>query len=872
MKFPKITQKQPHDKLAVNTSFTDKIFHIFLPVLSIIFFAYALFILHHELKIYHYHEIVHSLKSLSVNRIISAFILTGLSYSLLTGYDSLALHYIHHSISYTKIALASFISYAFSQNVGLPLVSGTPVRYRLYSGWGLSIIEIGTVVLFNGLTFALGFLTLSGVIFVSEHIYIPLSLDLPFLHSVYPLGIIFLVTVVIYIVVSGIRKNPIKIYRWEFSLPSPTISIAQVCLSSLDLITAGSVLYILFPSPPISYFHFLGIYILAMIFGVASQVPGGLGVFEATILLLLPSVMRGSTTLSALLAFRMIYYLCPLAIASVLLATHEIFEKKKGVKRFLSFFGIWVAELVPHVLAFTTFISGVILLFSNVTPESRVRLLWLSRFFPLPVLELSHFIASLIGVGLILLGRSLQRRLDAAYLLTVFLLGVGSIVSVLKGGNYEMAIILAVILVVLAPLRKHFYRKASLISQRFTPGWIIAILIALISSYWLGIFSYKHVEYSAQLWWKFALFGNAPRFLRAEIGVIALVLIFVISRLLHPALPGQELLPSFNSDIIKQILSTATKSSANLALLGDKLFLTSANQKAFIMYGIEGKSWISMGDPIGPEDEWRDLVWQFRELCDLHGGWTVFYEIDPTHIPLYLDLGLSMLKLGEDGHVPLKQFSLEGKPHKNLRYHYNRFSKEGYSFDVVPAENVAGLMPRLKDISDKWLKGKNTREKGFSLGFFKPEYIQLFPVGIVQKEGDILAFANIWSSAVKNELSVDLIRYLPDVAEGLMDYLIIQLILWGKKEGYQWFSLGMAPFSGFEKHSLAPLWNRFGNFLFQHGEHFYNFQGLRQFKNKFDPIWEPRYIACPAGKLILPQILLNCATLISGGLKGVVSK
>ncbi|MGA1825904.1 MAG: hypothetical protein ACMUIP_14710 [bacterium] len=177
------------------------------------------------------------------------------------------------------------------------------------------------------------------------HINIPLSLHLPFFHSVYPLGIIFLVTVGIYI--------------------------------------------------------------------------------ETTILLLLPPVMRGSTTLSALLAFRMIYYLCPLAIAAVLLATHEILEKEK-VKRFLSFFGLWVAELVPHVLAFTIFISGVILLFSNVTPESRIRLLWLSRFFPLPVVELSHFIASLIGIGLILVGRSLQRRLDAAYLFTVFLLGVGS--------------------------------------------------------------------------------------------------------------------------------------------------------------------------------------------------------------------------------------------------------------------------------------------------------------------------------------------------------------------------------------------------------------------------------------------------------------
>jgi phosphatidylglycerol lysyltransferase len=114
-------------------------------------------------------------------------------------------------------------------------------------------------------------------------------------------------------------------------------------------------------------------------------------------------------------------------------------------------------------------------------------------------------------------------------------------------------------------------------------------------------------------------------------------------------------------------------------------------------------------------------------------------------------------------------------------------------------------------------------------------------------------------------------RYLPEAPRGVMDYLFVELMLWGMKEKYRWFNLGMAPLSGIQDHALAPLWNRLGAFVFRHGEHFYNLQGLRRYKEKFDPEWEPRYLASPGG-LALPRILTNIASLISGGVKGVIGK
>jgi phosphatidylglycerol lysyltransferase len=181
------------------------------------------------------------------------------------------------------------------------------------------------------------------------------------------------------------------------------------------------------------------------------------------------------------------------------------------------------------------------------------------------------------------------------------------------------------------------------------------------------------------------------------------------------------------------------------------------------------------------------------------------------------------------------------------------------------------LLPELKAISDAWLAEKNTREKGFSVGFFDEGYLQRFPAGLVRWEGKIMAFVNLLLGADRHELSLDLMRYLPEAPHGIMEYLFIELRLWGKREGYQWFGLGMAPLAGLEARPFAPLWNRLAGQVFRHGEHFYNFQGLRQFKEQFDPEWQPKYLASSSAPA-LPRILANIAALTSRGLKGTIAK
>jgi phosphatidylglycerol lysyltransferase len=841
------------------------------PGLSLILFGVAVWLLHRELKAYRFEDILNALEAIPGIHLWAAAGLTIVSYTLMTGYDLLAMRYIRYPLSYAKIFLASFIGYAFSNNIGMSMILGASVRYHLYSAWGLSAMQITTVVAFCTLTLWLGFFLLGGAVFLIESLRIPAAIHLP-LGSLHVIGIVMLGLVAAYGATTRTTRKSFTIRTWEFQLPSTPLAVSQLILAALDWMLASLVLFVLLaPGRAVSYPQFLAVYLLAQLAGLASQVPGGLGVFESVIVLMLSARLPANQIFGALLGYRVLYYWLPLASASLLLGAQEILRKRERLTVFVRLFERWVSPMVPQVFGFAAFIAGAILLFSGTTPIVEQRVVLLKRLVPLPFLELTHFIGSVAGMGLLLLGRGLQRRLDAAYHLTIVLLITGIVASLVKGYDYEEAIYLLLILVAIWPTRRHFYRKASLFSQPFNGGWIAAILIVLGSSVWLGFYSYRHVEYADSLWWRFAFSGDASRFLRATVGAGVVGLFFAAARLLRPAQPPPKEPSRPELQKVYAIVHNAVQVSANLALLADKRFLFDPQGDAFIMYAVEGRSWIAMGDPVGPESRWPDLIWKFRELSDRYGGHTIFYEVGHESLHLYLDLGLSLLKLGEEARVPLTTFSLDGSTRRGLRYTSRKLEKEGCRFEVLPPECVAVYLDQLKSISDAWLREKNTSEKGFSLGFFQPDYIRRCPVALVTRNGRIEAFANLWAGAQLEELSLDLMRYLPEAADDVMEFLFICLMLWGKEQGYRWFNLGMAPFSGLENRALAPLWNRLGAFVFRYGEHFYNFKGLRQYKEKFSPQWRPKYLASPGG-LALPRIFVNLATLISGSVKGIVTK
>ncbi|MBA4070610.1 MAG: hypothetical protein C0497_02065 [Gemmatimonas sp.] len=834
-------------------------------------FCLALWSLHHELATLHYRDIRLALRAVPGARLLTGLALTALGYAALISYDWLALRYVQRALALRRVAFVSFVAYALSQSLGFHMLLGGSLRYRFYSAWGLSSADIALAVGFNAVTFWLGVLSIGGAVLLLEPRATPDLLGLP-VTSLAVVGALLLLLVLGYLAASALRRAPLRVKGWEFTLPRPALAAAQVAASSFDWVAAGAVLFALLPGDhPVPFGAFLTAFLLAQVVGLVSHVPGGIGIFETVIVVLLKDEIPAAGLVGALLAYRAVYYLVPLGAALALLAAHEVARARHGIARAAQVAGRWVPGVVPSVLALTIFVSGTILLMSGATPGVRSRLHWLADILPLAIIELSHFTASLAGAALLLLAWGLGRRLDAAWWLTSAALVAGIVASLLKGGDFEEALFLALVLTALVPARRHFYRRASMTSGVFSPGWTAAITLAVGTTFWLGLFAYKHVDYSHDLWWEFAVRGDAPRFLRASVGVMGLLLVVALQRLLRPA-PPQFAPP--DDAVLERVAAVVHRSPdvhANLALLGDKSLLFSEAGNAFVMYGVAGRSFISCGDPVGAPRERQELAWRFRELADRHGSATVFYEVRMHNLPLYLDLGLSLLKLGEEARVPLADFSLQGGARKGMRRVVNQVEKDGGAFGIVPVDDVPALLPELREVSDEWLSAKRVREKGFSLGYFSESYLRRFPMAVVRREGRVVAFANVLRGQPGDEITVDLMRYSSQAPDNVMEYLFIQLMLHGRAEGFGHFNLGMAPLAGLENRALAPLWNRIGAFVYRFGENFYNFQGLREYKEKFDPVWEPRYLASPGG-LMLPRILTNVASLIAGGVTGIVTK
>jgi phosphatidylglycerol lysyltransferase len=478
---------------------------------------------------------------------------------------------------------------------------------------------------------------------------------------------------------------------------------------------------------------------------------------------------------------------------------------------------------------------------------------------------------SIAGLLLLVLARGVRLKLRAAYVLTLQILAIGALASLLKGADYEEAAVLALMFALLAPARDVFYRLSRVDQAGLTLPWAAAIAAALGIATWVGFLAYRDIDYAHELWLMFDLHGDVSRFLRATLAVALLaggvLAWFVLRRSRQsPHLPGESEL-----QLAARLAAASPDSSCCLALTGDKDLFWNEQKSGFIAYVATRQYWIAIGDPCGPPETQDELVWQFREAADRYAAKTVFYRVRPETLPLYLDLGLSLLKLGEEAIVDLQKFDLKGSAKASLRNRLNRMQRDGWSCNVVPPAELEPLLPRLGEISDQWLRAKNTREKGISLGFFDHAYLKRTEIAVLVQGGQVMAFANLWRPEHREELSIDLMRYADDAPPGAMEFLLLSLMLWAREQGYRHFNLGMAPLSGFETHALAPLWNKLGSSVFRYGNDFYNFQGLRAYKDKFDPEWSPRYIALPS-MLDTPAALLQITTLIAGGVRGIFAK
>lgn len=320
------------------------------------------------------------------------------------------------------------------------------------------------------------------------------------------------------------------------------------------------------------------------------------------------------------------------------------------------------------------------------------------------------------------------------------------------------------------------------------------------------------------------------------------IVIFLVGafHLLHPVIhrvgPGRDERRRVE-DLLERYAASAI---AYFHLLGDKSYFFAASGTAFIGYRVVGHTAVALGEPIGDPAGRRAVTAEFAEFCDLNGWAFCFHQVTEAGAAELRAAGLQALKIGEEAIVPVQEFSLTGKSFKHLRNTVNRLERDGFSFELLRAPIAEPVQAELEEVSDAWLRDGNHRERAFALGAFSRAYAAACDIAVVRAPGGrIEAFANLIPSYNSGQGNFDMMRRRTDAPVGAMDYLFVGLIEHFRRRGLDGMNLGLAPLANIEGSGVIPATLRL---LYARAGGPFNFQGLRAFKEKWKPAWEPRYL------------------------------
>lgn len=872
------------------------------PLAALAICVVLLLVFQHILRRVDYPQIVHELRALSLSVWGASLAATALSYVALVARDWAGLRYVGAKVSRTNLWIGASVGSALGNVTGFGAFTGGAVRVRVYGADGVQPAQVGRLTAFTSVTLALtlALMTGAGMLFCAT------ALAPMFRAPAWVLRVIGALIVLAFAALFAScgkearavqlgskprRANSIELVgepieivpgfdgsgapavaspapalpRWKrwfnalgLTVPARRVLAAEMVFSIADVVTAGLALWVILPhTTGVSFVDFVAIYSAALLLGMIGHTPGGLGVFEAAMAFALGRDVPLSSIVGALLAYRVIYFVLPLVASAAALAIFEgrLLKSKLASER--------ISWLVPVFLSTLTFAVGSMLVLSGAVPAYKTRLVVLQNWLPLWVLESSQVLASLFGVLLLFVARGLMRRLDAAWWLATILVAVNLALTVTKGLAFFEAGVLLIILALLLLSRRQFNRSSSLFAERFTFAWMVSVGIVVALSVWLMFYAFRNVPYSGDLWSAFAFDDRAPRALRTVLGAVLLAAAISVWQLLRPA-RGRFVVPP-ESDIADagRIVRAQPRSDAGLAMMGDKSFLFSTSRRSFLMYAKRGRTWAALHDPVGARDEWAGLIREFVTLAHAHGGRAAFYQVRAEALPLYLDAGLTLVKLGEEAQIDLHAFEMTGPQRANLRYAMKRGERDGLTFEVVDKSAVTPYVPTLRRISDAWLDSRSAKEKSFSVAAFTADYLASQSVIVISQNGLPVAFSTFMTTDLNEEATIGVMRHLNEASPYTMEFLFTSLALHLKKAGLRKLSLGMSPLSGLTPSPLASPWFRLGALTWRFGGRFYNFRGLRAFKNKFTPNWEPRYLAASGSVGVL--LTLADLSLLAGG-------
>ena len=500
----------------------------------------------------------------------------------------------------------------------------------------------------------------------------------------------------------------------------------------------------------------------------------------------------------------------------------------------------------------------------------------LRQVLPLQVIHGSRTLAAAAGVFLILTSRGLWRHKRRSWELSIIFLAASVPLHLTKGLDYEEALVSLVILLLLAIYGPYYQVRSDPPSLR---QGLTAILVSTAAVLLYGALGFRalglppgvqpgpaaeiravmRVFYELSDMGPIRAHGRRRWFVKSIHGVALLTYVYAFAMITRPLVPRKRAAEDERGRAEQILQQWACTDIASFALLDDKHYLFLDEGEGVLAYKVAGGCAIALGDPVGPPESVGMLARMFLEMCRRSDWRPVFAQTTPQCLPLPNELGLRYTKIGEDAVINLREFSITGNRGAGFRYTINSLEKQGVRavrYDL--AKDELGLMGQLEEISSEWLAMHKGSEKTFSLGYWDPLRISRYPLMVALDSRDrALAFETLVPMYGANGWAGDLMRRRPDSPRGVMDYVIVKQALALKHEGYDVYGQGLCPLStreipGDEGQALA---DRVIELLYEHFNTFYGFKGLHDWKAKFHPRWESRYLVYTSPAR-LPQVAL----------------
>jgi phosphatidylglycerol lysyltransferase len=584
-------------------------------------------------------------------------------------------------------------------------------------------------------------------------------------------------------------------------------------------------------------------YIISVIFLIISPFLRGLGPVEVSMTYVLIRFGFGSVeAISITFLYRFFEFWMPLFT---------------GVLSFIYKLNKLLMRVLP---ALFLMVLGIINIVSVLTPAISERLIRLNSFLPVQVIHASNYLVMVAGLFLLVTAAFMLKGLRTAWVFALVLSIFSFIGHITKAIDYEEAIVALFVFIVLIATRKEYYIRSN--PKLRNVGFQISLLFTLavltygiIGFYFLdkrhfniNFNIFQSVWFTLQNYFlirsnELVPVGPFAKYFLSSINISGFLSITFLIYTLVRSYTAQKNVSEEELGSANHLLNSFGNSSLDyFKTYRDKMIFIAKSKKAFIAYRISGNFAVVLENPVAENtEEIQKCITEFDNDCYESGLKSIYYRVSEESLEIYHRLRKKELFLGQEGIVDLTTFNLGGGNKKSLRNAINKVTEQGYKVTVHNPPVKDGVLQKIKSVSDEWLNYTGRNEIIFSQGMFVWEELKQQTIITVENaEEKIIAFLNIIPDYAKGEATYDLMRKTIDAPNGVMDFILIELFNYLKSLNFLYINLGFAPISGLDDPHTFP--ERSMKFAYEKIKSFSHYKGLREYKEKFGPVWYNKYL------------------------------